>query len=165
MKRKTRKQMPQKQLRKFFKLKKVIFLYGPQNSGKTTCLNELIKLLSFCCTVSVASVKTWNKHLCFNYPLANSSRIIKLAIKTAGDNAADVESGLKFAEDKECEILVASVRSSPDPIDAALSSFDPRLGIEQMTWVEKYQSADDEDRKMQNCKQAIELCGLIAKLV
>ncbi len=147
-------------------LKSVIFLYGPHDSGKTKCLDELINLLFFCSTRLVSSVTTKDKQLCFGYTLANSSRKIKLAIKTAGDCDSDVIRGINFAENKKCEMLVAAVRSTPTPIKAALDSFNPSFGIKQMTWVEKYydKSAGDGEIYTMNHKQAIELCGLIAKL-
>lgn len=117
-------------------MKTIIVLYRRANTGKTTTLNYLIRLLD--------KSKEGETH-----PLTEDRRVVisydnkSIAVTTQGDNKYEIEENVKFFEKEDCDILVTATRSRGQTTDI-IDKYHKEINA-KIIWIEKKLSVILED--------------------
>ena len=117
-------------------MKTIIVLYRRANTGKTTTLNYLIRLLD--------KSKEGETH-----PLTEDRRVVisydnkSIAVTTQGDNKYEINRNIKFFEKEDCDILVTATRSKGQT-PRAIYNYHKEINA-KIIWIEKNLSGTSED--------------------
>lgn len=117
-------------------MKTIIALYRRANTGKTTTLNHLIRLLDKSKEGEELSL-TKDRRVVISYD--NKS----IAVTTQGDNKNELDKNIKFFEDKGCDILVTATRSRGQTT-GAIYNYHKEINA-KLKWIEKNLSVTLQD--------------------
>lgn len=104
-------------------MKKIIALYAPSNSGKTSTLQKVISHFKS------------NEKIGIDQRIVVEIQNIKIAITTFGDNADEIEQNFVFTQQNHCEIMLTASRTKGSSV-TMLHKIEKEVSLE-IDWIKK----------------------------